>query len=76
MVECYSFNMWNMSLSQFFGKTPKINYICGKCRHYNEGRMSVRQVEIGDPYLICNCCGTVNYIPIHYKQGDSDYEEF
>lgn len=49
MVECHSFNMWSMSLSQLFGKTPKVTYKCGKCLHYNEGRMSIRQVEVGDP---------------------------
>ena len=50
MVECHSFNMWSMSLAQIFGKTPKVSYICGECGHYNDGRMSVRQVEWGDPY--------------------------
>lgn len=71
MVECYSFNMWSMSLSQLFGKTPKVTYRCGKCLHYNEGRMSVHQVEAGDPYLICQCCGEVNYIPIKYGCDDN-----
>ena len=66
MVECKNFSMWSLSLAQLFGKTSKVGYICGGCGHYSEGRMSVRQVEAGDPYLICQCCGEINRIPVHY----------
>lgn len=75
MVECSGFNMWSMSIAQLFGKTPKVSYICGRCGHYNEGRMSMRQVEWGDPYLICNCCGEANHIPIHLTSGD-DFDDY
>ena len=41
MVECKDFYMWNMSISQLFGYTPKINFICGKCDSFNEDRIPI-----------------------------------
>lgn len=77
MVRCKTFEMWSMSISQFFGKTPLVKFICGHCNHYSEGRMSVSQVRAGDPYLACKCCGTVNYIPIEYSNpDDSDWGDY
>lgn len=69
MVHCKSFQMYNISLSQLWGKTPVVHYICGSCGRYNEGRMSVAQVKMGDPYLKCGCCGELNYIPITYDNN-------
>ena len=68
-VQCKDFNMWTMSLSQFFGKTPLIRFICGACGHYSEGRISVAQVRAGDPYIKCNYCDEINYIPIQYSNN-------
>ena len=73
MVKCNNFEMWNMSLNQLFGKTPLVKFICGQCGHYSEGRMSVSQVRAGDPYLACDYCGTINYIPIEYSNPNGDY---
>lgn len=69
MVMCKNFNMWNMSISQLFGKTPKIKFICGECDAYNEIRLSVAAVECHRPYAKCNCCDEINYIPISYNGG-------
>lgn len=75
MVECYSFNMWNMSLSQLFGKSPKINFICGECQMYNEGRIPIRAIELGKPFLKCSYCNTINHIPICINYEKEDYDE-
>lgn len=75
MVECRNFRMWNMSLSQLFGKTPKIEWICGRCDSYNESRLLVKAVQCGRPYARCECCDETNYIPIHYNYGDEKEDD-
>jgi predicted SprT family Zn-dependent metalloprotease len=60
MVNVKRLQMWNMSLSMLIGKSPKINYICGKCDSYNETRISMNAVRMGRPYVICSYCGEVN----------------
>lgn len=70
MVMCRDFNMWNMSISQWFGKTPKISFICGECGNYSAGRIDVRAVQMGYPHIECKYCGEINYIPIVYNNED------
>lgn len=60
MVKVKDLEMWNLSLSMLFGKSPKIKYICGKCNRYNETRISTSAVEMGYPYVICLYCGETN----------------
>ena len=49
MVECKNFNMWSMSISQLFGYSPKINFICGKCDSYNETRIPIAAIKLDRP---------------------------
>lgn len=74
MVQCRDFRMWSMSLSQLFGRTPKIEWICGQCGGYNESRLYVKAVQCGRPYARCECCDETNYIPIHYKCEEDNNE--
>lgn len=64
MVKCKSFSMWSMSLSQLFGYSPKINFICGKCDSYNEERIPMQAIILERPYVKCKNCNEINYIPI------------
>lgn len=60
MVNVKALEMWNVSLSMLVNKSPKIKYICGKCRSYNTTRISLTAVKLGRPYVICECCGEIN----------------
>lgn len=64
MIRAKCFEMYNMSLSMLFGKSPKIKYICGKCGKYNKTRISVNAVKLKAPYTRCQSCGVTNLIPI------------
>lgn len=67
MVICENFHMWNMSLSQLAGYTPKIKFTCGKCKSYGEDRILMNAVKLDKPYIKCKFCGEINYIPITIK---------
>jgi len=67
MVNVKKLQMWNMSLSMLFGKSPKINYICGKCDSYNETRISMNAVRMGKPYVVCSHCGEINNTKIELE---------
>lgn len=60
MVKVRKLEMWSMSLSMLANKSPKIEYICGKCGGYNETRISLTAIKNGKPYAICSHCGEVN----------------
>lgn len=68
IVKCKSFSMYRTSISMLFNKTPKIEYICGNCNFYNEGRISVSSVRKGYPYIKCELCGAINEIPIEMRR--------
>jgi len=68
MYTCKRFEMYNMSLSTLFGKSPKISYICEKCNYYNETRISIRAIKSGSPYTQCKTCGAINRIPIQIEE--------
>ena len=70
MYECKNFEMYTMSFSQLFGKTPKIKFICGNCEMYDSGRLDVEAVKWGKPFIRCSHCGAENYIPIKYRNED------
>ena len=74
IVECAGFQMYSISASMLFGKSPKIHYFCGSCDSYNETRIPVQAVKLGRPYTTCKCCGTINKIPIQI--GNDDYDDF
>ena len=65
MVNCRDASLWSMSVSMLFGKSPKIEFICGNCGRHNTGRISIEAVERHKPYMICSHCGEVNNIPIN-----------
>lgn len=70
MVECKNFNMWSMSLSQLFGYSPKINFICGNCDSYNEARIPIAAIKLDKPYVKCKNCEEINYIPIEINMEE------
>jgi hypothetical protein len=61
------FEMWNMSISMLFGKTPKVHMVCGKCSHYFSKRFNFSDFRDGNPKTLCPNCYTVNYVPIVIK---------
>ena len=68
VVKCKSFSMYRTSISMLFNRTPKIEYICGNCNFYNEGRIGVSSVRKGYPYIKCELCGAINEIPIEMRR--------
>lgn len=60
MVDVKKLEMWNMSLSMLFKKSPKIQYVCGKCGSYNETRIPTNAIKIGKPCVVCSYCGEIN----------------
>ena len=70
IVNCLEFQMYSMSISQLFGRSPKISYICGYCRNYQEGRISMKAIEWDSPYIECKNCFTLNKIPISIKENN------
>jgi hypothetical protein len=73
MVKVKNLQMFNLSLSMLFGKSPKIHYICGKCNSYNETRISVCAVELGRPYVTCSHCGEINDTGLTLGRLGDDY---
>lgn len=60
MVTVKDLVTWNFSVSMFFGKSPKIKYNCGSCDCYNEDRISLTAIRLGNPYVVCAKCGEIN----------------
>ena len=55
-----------MSITQLFGITPKIEFICGECGKYNSKRAYTANCYNGVE-LTCDSCGTINELPIHMR---------
>jgi predicted RNA-binding Zn-ribbon protein involved in translation (DUF1610 family) len=55
-----------MSITQLFGRTPKIEFICGECGKYNAKRAYTANCYNGVE-LTCDSCGTINELPIHMR---------
>lgn len=65
MVKCRNFEMWEMSLSMMFGRSPKVNFRCGKCGNWSSGRGNIENVNRNGGLLIpCSHCGETNKIPV------------
>lgn len=65
-VKCRKFQYWTMSIAQLFGRTPKIEFICGECGKYNSKRAYTANCRNGVE-LTCDSCGTINELPICMK---------
>lgn len=67
MGEVYvgSFTCWEVSVSVFFGKTPKVRMVCGGCSFkFSERFLIDRLVEGEYPRVKCPSCGKVNIVPL------------
>lgn len=62
-VKCRKFQCYTMSIAQLFGRTPKVEFICGECRKYNAKRAYTANCYNGVE-LACDSCGTLNELPI------------
>jgi hypothetical protein len=63
-IRVKDFECWNMSVSMLWGRTPKVEMICGYCNHYFTKRFSFYEMRHGNPKVMCPHCYTVNYVPI------------
>lgn len=66
-IRVKQFKCWSTSISMLFGKTPKVNMVCGKCGYYFSKRFNRSDFEcgfIGMPITVCPTCKQVNYVPI------------
>lgn len=43
-IRVKDFECWNMSVSMLWGRTPKIEMICGHCNHYFARRFSAHEM--------------------------------
>lgn len=66
-VRVKNFECWNMSISTLFGKSPKVNMLCGKCLYHFSRRFEPMDFRNGHPKAVCPNCSTLNYVPITYK---------
>lgn len=65
-VKAKSYNGWNTSISMLFGKSPKINILCGECFSYFSVRFTPSDFSCGSPRAFCTNCGTRNIVSITY----------
>lgn len=63
-VRVKDFECWSTSISFLFGKTPKVNMICGHCSSYFSKRFTPTDFRNGYPHAMCPTCTTVNYVPL------------
>jgi hypothetical protein len=63
-IRVKDFEMWNMSISLLWGKSPKVSLICGKCSYTFSKRFELIALKHRNPKVLCPCCNTRNYIPI------------
>lgn len=63
-IQVKSFEMWNMSIAMMWGKTPKVNMVCGDCSYHFSRRFGVEDFLNEYPKTLCPYCETVNYVPI------------
>lgn len=63
-VRVKHFEMWNMSASMIFGKSPKCTMMCGSCSIIFKKRFSPMDFKNKYPKALCPSCNTVNEIPI------------
>lgn len=58
------YEMWNMSISTLWGKSPKVKMVCGKCSCSFSRRFKPIDFQNGFPNTLCPCCNTLNSVPI------------
>lgn len=58
------FQMWNTSISMLWGKSPKVNMLCGNCHYSFSKRFEPIDFKNGYPKALCPNCSKVNYVPI------------
>ena len=66
---CKNATMNRTSISVLFGKSPLISYVCGKCNLYNEVRIPIRAIQLDKPYVRCENCNCLNYIPVELNSN-------
>jgi hypothetical protein len=66
-VQVKCFEMWKTSISILWGKSPKVNMICGECFYPFARRFDFADFRNGYPRTVCPDCHTVNYVPIVMK---------
>lgn len=60
MVNVKSILMLDINRYIRFTRSSRIKYICGKCENSNLGRISIRAIRIGKPYMTCKHCNELN----------------
>lgn len=63
-VRCKKAQLWNWSPAMLFGRSPKVEFLCGKCGKYNTGRFTTRTYDHEGGHLWCAHCGEENIIPV------------
>lgn len=67
VVRVSSYECWDTSISLLWGKTPKVNMVCGKCKYHFSTIFSPIDFRKGHPQIMCPSCKTINYVPIYIK---------
>lgn len=66
-IQVKYFEMWNTSITMLWGKSPKVNMVCGKCHFHFSKRFEPFDFRSGYPKVMCPSCHTVNYVPIQIQ---------
>lgn len=67
MVKPKALQMWSISLSSLFGKSPKVEYLCGNCGGHNSTRIPMEAIKRKKSYVICQYCGEINDTGIRFN---------
>lgn len=65
IVNAKSVECWQMSLMQLFGKTPKVDIVCGNCSYEFARRFDVSECRGQNPITECPRCSVKNRLHIH-----------
>lgn len=63
-VEVKGFGGFTTSITTLWGKTPKINMMCGKCEYVFSKRFHTFECIEQYPRTKCPDCSTTNFVPI------------
>ncbi len=63
-IMCYDMEVWSMSLSMLFGKSPKVKIICGNCKSYFSRKFDLHEMTGSAVRTTCPSCRVINKIPI------------
>ena len=66
VVKCKDAELFNMSVSMLFGKSPKCNIQCGNCEYWFSKRFDIINGKL-EAIGMCPYCDAINTVPIELE---------